>query len=130
VSRLTRILGVTASLLGWVVASGLAWDGLQLLAWANMVRLNSQTMTTSAALGKALSGAPCEHCLSVREARDETTKGIPAAVGAKVLGDLALPEAPLGLVFLLPQQRFDRPGCESAPVLSDEVPVPPPRRAA
>ncbi len=128
-SRLARILGVTASLLGWVVASGLAWDGLQLLAWANMVRLNSQTMTTSAALGRALSGAPREHCLSVREARDETTKSIPAAVGAKVLGDLALPEAPLGLAFLLPRQRFGRPGCESAPVLFDEVPVPPPRRA-
>lgn len=129
-SRLTRILGVTASLLGWVVASGLAWDGLQLLAWANMARINSQTMSAAAAVRKAVTGAPCEHCLSVREARDETAKGIPAAVGAKVLGDLALPEAPLGLAFLLPRRRFDRPGCESATTLALEVPVPPPRRAA
>lgn len=130
VSRLTRILGVTASLLGWVVASGLAWDGFQLLAWANMARLNSQTMSAAAAVRKAVTGAPCEHCLSVRQARDETAKGVPAAVGAKVLGDLALPEAPLGLAFLLPRQRFDRPVCESAPALSSEVPVPPPRPAA
>lgn len=128
--RPARILGVVASLLGWVVASGLAWDGLQLLAWANMARLNSQTMSASAAVRKAVTGAPCEHCLSVREARDETAKGIPATVGAKVLGDLALPEAPLGLAFLLPRQRFNRPSRESAPVLVSEVPVPPPRRAA
>lgn len=129
-SRLARTLGVAASLLGWVVASGLAWDGLQLLAWAYMARLNSQTMSASAAVRKAVTGAPCEHCLSVRQARDETAKGIPATVGAKVLGDLALPEAPLGLAFLLPRQRFDRPGGEYALALVLEVAVPPPRRAA
>ena len=128
--RLTRILGVAASLIGWGVASGLAWDGFQLLAWANMARLNSQTMSAAAAVRQAVTGAPCEHCLSVRQARDETAKGVPAAVGAKVVGDLALPEPPLDLAFLLPRQRFDRPGCEFAPVRALEVPLPPPRREA
>lgn len=129
-SRPVRILGVAASLLGWVVVSGLLWDGLQLLAWANMARLNSQSMSAAAAVRKAVTGAPCEHCLSVRDARSDAAKGIPALAGAKIIGDLALPEAPLGLVFLLPPQRFPRPACESALVRVAEVPLPPPRRSA
>jgi len=130
VSRLTRILGVAASLLGWVVASGLAWDGLQLLAWANMARLNSQTMSASAAIREALTGAPCKHCLSVREGRNESAKGAPLPLGSKVVGDLALPELTSGLVHLLPRQRFDRPANQSASLLAREVPVPPPRASA
>lgn len=130
VSRLARILGVAASLAGWLVVSGLAWDGLQLLAWANMARLNTQTMSASAAVREALTGAPCEHCLAVRDARADTTKGLPSAVGAKVIGDLALPEQPRGLVHLLPRQRFGRPSDESAVPLIAEVPVPPPRARA
>jgi hypothetical protein len=130
VSRLARILGVAASLLGWVVASGLAWDGLQVLAWANMARLNSQSMSASAAIREALTGAPCKHCLSVREGRSESSKGAPIALGAKVAGDLALPELNLGLVHLLPRQRFEHPANQSASLLAREVPVPPPRASA
>lgn len=129
-SRPARILGVAASLLGWVVATGLAWDGLQLLAWANMARLNSQTMSASAAIQKAVTGAPCEHCLSVRQARSDSAKGIPPVLGSKVVGDLALPELTSGLVHLLPRQRFERPDNQSASLLAREVPVPPPRASA
>ena len=51
--RIVRLTGITFALLGWIVATGLAWDGLQLAAWANMARINAQTMSTESAIRKA-----------------------------------------------------------------------------
>ena len=126
-SRALRLTGIAAALIAWLVATGLAWDGLQLAAWANMARINARSMSTDAAVRAAVTGAPCKHCLAVRAARAETERSAPANTPpGKSVADLPLP--PLGaFAFLAPRATWAQPTDRTAPVRADEVPVPPPR---
>lgn len=124
-----RRCAVIAALLGWLVASGLAWDGLQLAAWANMAWSNSATMDGAAALRQAVTGAPCEHCLAIREGRRQTDAGTPASEASKrFAADLAPPGRPFPSL-LMPRPTFARPGDLVAETRTREVDVPPPRAA-
>ena len=111
-----------------MVASGLAWDGLQLAAWANMAFRNAATMDGAEALRKAVTGSPCEHCLTIREARRQSEAQAPSAEPSKrVAGDLAPPANPFP-ALLAPRTAFDRPVDLVAEVLPRPVAVPPPRQ--
>lgn len=128
--RALRLTGVAAALIAWLVATGLAWDGLQLAAWANMARLNARTMSADAAIRTAVTGAPCKHCLAVREARAAAERGLPAAgQPGKSVADLA-PPADTRFAFLAPRAGWAELTDLSAPIRPDEVPVPPPRDRA
>lgn len=121
---------VIAAFLGWMVASGLAWDGLQLAAWANMAWRNAATMDAPSALRQAVTGAPCEHCLSIREARRQADAQVPAAdKGKRVATDLPPPGIPFPSL-LAPRGRFGLPDDLMAEALPRPVDVPPPRPAA
>lgn len=124
--RAIRLAGVAAALTAWLAASGLAWDGLQLAAWANMARLNARTMSTDAAIRTAVTGAPCKHCLAVRAARETSDRGAPVSQPGKSVADLPLP-ADDRFTFLAPRAPWAPPGDLTAPSLPAEVPVPPPR---
>lgn len=126
-SKALHLAGVAAALTAWLVATGLAWDGLQLAAWANMARLNVQTMSADVALKTAVTGAPCKHCLAVREAREGAARSAPIAnQPSKSVADLPLPTNQL-FAFLAPRAAWEQPTNLSAATLSAEVPVPPPR---
>lgn len=129
--RACRILGVAAALAAWLVTTGLAWDGLQLAAWANMARLNARTMSADAAVRAAVTGAPCEHCKAVREAREDAERNAPAAnqAGGKSIADLP-PLTCQPFAFLAPRAAWALPTDLSGPRLPIEVPVPPPRARA
>ena len=126
--RAVRLTGITLALLGWMVATGLAWDGLQLVAWANMARVNAQTMSSESAIQKALTGAPCKHCLVVREARKDSEKSSPTnSITQKSVGDLALLQE---FIFLAKPTNKDVFGImrPNEVCVWFEVPVPPPKR--
>ncbi len=126
--RAVRLTGITLALLGWIVATGLAWDGLQLAAWANMARVNAQTMSSESAIQKALTGAPCKHCLAVREARKDSEKSSPTnSITQKSVGDLALLQE---FIFLAKPTNKDVFGImrPNEVCVWFEVPVPPPKR--
>jgi len=126
-SKALRLTGIAAALIAWLVATGLAWDGLQLAAWANMARLNARTMSADAAVRAAVAGAPCKHCLAVREAREASQRSAPtASQPGKSLADLP-PPTDRPFAFLAPRAGWTRPANLSAPTLPAEVPVPPPR---
>jgi hypothetical protein len=116
-----------AALMGWLVASGLAWDGLQLAAWAGMAWKNAATMDGGAAIRKAVAGAPCAHCLSIREARRQTDAQSPVAESTKrVAAEFPPPGTPFP-ALLAPRERFAIPEDRFAGRRGDEVEVPPPR---
>lgn len=125
--RALRILGVSASLAAWLVSTGLAWDGLQLAAWANMARENARTMSADAAVRAAVTGAPCKHCLAVREARRGAEQAAPAAgLPGKSIADLPAPATTM-FAFLAPDQAWPRPAHHVAKRRPQAVAVPPPR---
>ena len=125
--RIVRLTGITFALLGWIVATGLAWDGLQLAAWANMARINAQTMSTESAIRKAITGVPCKHCLVVREARKDSESSTPInSTKQKSVGDLALLQEFIFLTKPTNKDVFEvmRP---NEVCIWFEVPVPPPK---
>jgi len=129
VHRIPRFCAVAAALMGWLVASGLAWDGLQLAAWANMAWKNASRMDGVAALRVAVTGAPCGHCLSIREARHQSESQGPVAESTKrPITELPPPSTPFPAP-LLPREAFERPTDRVAASRPGEVAVPPPRRA-
>lgn len=126
-SRGPRRCAVAAALLGWLVASGLAWDGLQLAAWADMAWRNAATMDRAEALRQAVTGEPCKHCLTLREARRRTEGQSPTdSVSKRGATDLVPPGQPFPSL-LMPRAGFGRPTDLVAEVLPREVDVPPPR---
>ena len=129
-TKTLRLTGIAAALTAWLVATGLAWDGLQLAAWANMARINARTMTTEAAVQAAVTGAPCKHCIAVRAGRADTERSVPASVQlGKSIADLPLPST-TAFAFLAPSETWPRPTNTEAPPRTAEVDVPPPRRRA
>jgi uncharacterized iron-regulated membrane protein len=126
--RAVRLIGITLALLGWMVATGLAWDGLQLAAWANMARVNAQTMSSESAIQKAITGAPCKHCLAVREARKDSEKSSPTnSTTQKPVGDLALLQEFIFLTKPTDKTIFQVIRSNAVCVWF-KVPVPPPKR--
>lgn len=126
-SRVLRLTGIAAALIAWLVASGLAWDGLQLAAWANMARLNARTMSAELAVKTAVTSAPCKHCVAVRTAREEAERSAPAAgQPGKSVSDLP-PPGGQPFAFLEPRATWEEPTDLTAPTRTAEVPVPPPR---
>ena len=122
-----RILGVAASLAAWLVTTGLAWDGLQLAAWAKMAGENARTMPVDAAVRTAVTGAPCKHCRAVRAARQGAEQATPATgLPGKSIADLPAP-ADTTFAFLAPDQAWPRPVNHVAMSLPQAVAVPPPR---
>lgn len=125
--RACRILGVIASLAAWLVSTGLAWDGLQLAAWANMARENARTMSADAAVRAAVTGAPCKHCLAVREARRGAEQAAPTAgLPGKSIADLPAP-ADTTFAFLVPDRAWPKLVDHFAARRPQAVAVPPPR---
>ena len=109
------------------MASGLGWDGLQLAAWANMAWRNAATMDGATALRQAVAGAPCKHCLSIREARKQADAGAPVADASKrIASDLVPPGHPFPSL-MRPKTAFARPADLVAERRTREVDVPPPR---
>ena len=126
-TKALRLTGIAAALSAWLVATGLAWDGLQLAAWVNMARINARTMSAEAAVQTAVTGAPCKHCIAVRAGRADTERSVPASVQiGKSVADLSLPST-TAFAFLALRETWPRPTNTEAPPRTSEVDVPPPR---
>lgn len=68
-----------AAFLAWLLATGVQWDVLQVVAWGNMFLDNMATRTMGAALEKTFDGEECELCVAVREAKQrEESPGVPS----------------------------------------------------
>jgi hypothetical protein len=121
---------VFAVLAAWLASSGLTWDILQVVAWANMSRANAANLSTSEAIGKTLSDKPCSLCEVVQTARsatEQTPVDKSDILKAKIKYDfnygsgfyLTLPEV-YGTIFQRDQGIYSWR-------LTEEVPVPPPK---
>ena len=66
------------TLFAWLSTSGLSWDALQVFAWAKMSVDNAREASLGAAVGKAMTDAPCPLCVAVQEGRKQSEQSPPA----------------------------------------------------
>lgn len=113
-------------LAAWLFATGLHWDALQLVAWANMFANYSESMSSGDALKATVQGETCPLCDAADEGRRQDSEqfGPGASQGKAPL--LPLPahafivEGPL--VELWPESKVLAEEAAPAP-----PPTPPPR---
>jgi hypothetical protein len=117
------------TLFAWLSASGLSWDALQVFAWAKMSVDNAREASLGAAVGKAMTDAPCPLCVAAQEGRKQSEQSPPAGqelAKAKVKAPTTLWE--LGTLSpAVVRSGHGRPADVCAEVRPSEVPVPPPR---
>jgi hypothetical protein len=122
------------TLFAWLSASGLSWDALQVFAWAKMSVDNARGASLGAAVGKAMTDAPCPLCVAAQEGRKQSEQAPPAGQElAKAKAKAKVPTTlwEFGAVGPSTAGRFHgRPEDVFAEVRADEVPVPPPRAQA
>ncbi len=121
-------LRLAALLFAWCVATGAAWDLVQIFAWGRMWVGHLQTRTPAAALSATFApDGGCELCHAVAAAKEQTTD-TPAATPDKLLL-LPWPRSEAPLVRLLrPQPHRLPPFAAGQPHPRAEPPTPPPRR--
>ena len=117
------------TLFAWLSASGLSWDALQVFAWAKMSVDNAREASLGAAVGKAMTDAPCPLCVAVQEGRKQSEQSPPAGqelAKAKVKAPTTLWElGPLAPTVVCSGHGL--PEDVRAVTRPSEVPVPPPR---
>ena len=119
-----------AALAAWLASSGLSWDLLQVVAWANMSRVNAVSLSTDQAICKALKDKPCPLCMASqkgRESSDQSPVSKSETLKVKAKYDCATDDGVrLPLPYLISAQYLL--GSEIKPQqLSRDVPVPPPK---
>ena len=119
-----------AALAAWLASSGLSWDLLQVVAWANMSRVNAVSLSTDQAIRKALNDKPCPLCLASqkgREASEQSPVSKSESLKVKAKYDFAMDDGVvLPLPYLISAQYVGGPDVKPRQ-LSREVPVPPPK---
>jgi hypothetical protein len=125
-----RIFVAWVAIATWAMGSGLSWDLLQVVAWANMSATNARTMSPGAAIAKTMTDAACPLCKVASDGRaqsEQTPLAKQEAVKAKVKVDAALPLVTLGFAALSAHRL--EVGRERWAVITQlrEVPVPPPK---
>ncbi len=119
-----------AALAAWLASSGLSWDLLQVVAWANMSRVNATSLSTQEAIKKTMRDKPCPLCLASqkgREASEQSPVSKSESLKVKAKYDLAKDEGVvLPLPYLISAQYVGGPDVKPQQ-LSREVPVPPPK---
>ena len=124
-----RKLSLTCLLLAWICANGAIWNGVQVVAWAKMIRDFSQTMPAARAVELTFSGeAPCKLCHLAQSGQDATRDAqSPAALGAGEEKILLIAECEPTPVLVA--QDFSWPGVADTAgrTRTELVPVPPPR---
>ena len=127
---IAKRFAVWAVLAAWLASSGLTWDFLQVVAWANMSRTNATSLSTSEAISKTLSDKPCSLCKVVQKARsatEQTPVDRSDVLKAKIKYDYNYGD---GLYLSLPESYgtiFQRDLEIHSWRLTEEVPVPPPK---
>ena len=124
-----RKLSLTCLLLAWICANGAIWNGVQVVAWAKMIRDYSQNMPAARAVELTFSGeAPCKLCHLAQSGQDATRDAqSPAALGGGDEKILLMADCVPALVLVAPD--FSWPGVADTTGLTriESVPVPPPR---
>jgi hypothetical protein len=118
-------LGHVLMLVALLAASGAHWAALQSVAWTTMLAKNLQSASVSAALEKTFDGRhPCPLCKAIAAGKSAEKK----TDFTLELKKLEYPPAPEGFVLVAPAQFQLLPQVNfSAPALTHEPPVPPPR---
>ena len=117
------------TLFAWLSASGLSWDALQVFAWAKMSVDNAREASLGAAVGKAMTDAPCPLCVAAQEGRKQSEQSPPAGLEltkAKLKAPASL-WAPGLLALTGVGSVHGRSEDVRAVTRPSEVPVPPPR---
>jgi hypothetical protein len=128
-SKLRRFMA-WAALAAWLASSGLSWDLLQVVAWANMSRVNAASLSTQEAIKKTIRDKPCPLCLASqkgREASEQSPVSKSEFLKVKAKYNFAKDEGVvLPLPYLISAQYVCSPDVKPQQ-LSREVPVPPPK---
>jgi hypothetical protein len=118
------------ALVAWLVASGLSWDLLQVVAWTKMSVENAAQRSVGAAVTKALADAPCAMCKVAQDGRKQSEQQPLAkddSAKAKAKADTSV-----DVLAVIGAQDFQGrahawPSDEFGLIRAGEVPVPPPR---
>ena len=124
-----RKFSIACLLLAWLCANGAVWNGVQVVAWAKMIRDYSQIMPAARAVELTFSGeAPCKLCHLAQSGQAASRDNQPpAALGGGDEKILLLAECVPAPVLVAPD--FSWPGVADTAGLTrtESVPVPPPR---
>ncbi len=118
------------ALVAWLVASGLSWDLLQVVAWTKMSVENAARRSFGEAVTKALADAPCEMCKVAQDGRKQSEQQPLAkddAVKAKAKADSSVDVLAVIGAHDFQGREHARPKDEVGLTRVSEVPVPPPR---
>lgn len=114
-------------LIAWFVATGSAWDLVQVFAWGRMFAGYAQTMTlTDAAESTFDADKPCQLCRAVAQAKQQQQSTLPEGRADTKIILLFQPATPV--VYLSPA-RESWPRGDVIPVSAERgaPPCPPPR---
>jgi hypothetical protein len=117
-------------LCAWLLATGVHWDAIQVVAWSRMFADNARTLPVLAAVRQTFDPREmCGMCCAVQQAKREQREA--AAVGQGV-GKAPLVIQPVARVVVAAPDGQPRMTSESEvpAVERDAPPVPPPRHAA
>jgi hypothetical protein len=118
------------ALVAWLVASGLSWDLLQVVAWTKMSVENAARRSVGEAVTKALADAPCAMCKVAQDGRKQSEQQPLAkdeAVKAKAKADSSVDVLAVIGAHDFQGREHAWPKDEVGLTRVSEVPVPPPR---
>ncbi|HTL69583.1 MAG TPA: hypothetical protein VL200_18110 [Lacunisphaera sp.] len=125
-----RKVSIACLLFAWICANGAIWNVVQVVAWANMLERNVQTMPISRALEVTFDGsAPCALCHLSQKAKDAAREQLPrdAALGDAMDKLLLLADSAPGLGLTPPVDAWPEAPAATGLRRVEAVPVPPPR---
>lgn len=114
----------------WLVAAGVPWDALQVVAWGRMFVDNSRTLPLLAAMRQTFDAKEmCGMCCAVQQAKREQRAEAVAGVGADKAPLVLQAVARVGVVA--PEaERWTTPSSQREESRRDRPPLPPPRGIA
>lgn len=128
VTPLRRRLGLIATLVAWLCATGTQWDVVQTVAWIRMFSENTRDLPVLAALERTFSPeARCSLCHAVSQAKQEDpgSGGAPAKSEAKIV--FVHQPADAAFVILPTAPAWPIADFSAVGTLRAAPPLPPPR---
>ena len=123
---MTRAFQSWVVLIAWLLATGVQWDLLQVIAWGRMFVGYSETMRISEAVQKTFGGEMCCLCKAVKKAKEQQEElPSPDSVKGKFVLIHQMAQSP---ILAIPVGR-DWPWSRLRPAIEprDPPPKPPPR---
>lgn len=121
-----RSLQIFTILGSWLLATGMQWDALQIIAWGRMLAENSQEMTFAEAVDETFFGEACALCRTADEGRRQEQQSSDLASARERM--LLLPfRAEQALVVPVGECGWSNKDNACVQQLRQKPPTPPPR---